>query len=311
MKNRWRAVRESSSSLMGKFDDQVPLGRSRDPTKPTTELDEVITREENIASFLANRIPTIPKKNAKTTSPSSTTDAQFTLFPRLPPELRLAIYKLYLPPSKLVNIHTTNRKSECDAWWPEADPTPPIFYTCHEARDVILKSHKLFLGWNEHPDVWVNCKIDTVCFSANYCTTPFGIFIASLPPDTQAAIKQLYLAEFCKTEREKEFRSFKSGFSNLTGLKQLLVGPAVVSMQGELRPVGGFCDPENWLPKYFTDTEYCCCSNTEGFHIKIESCIARVADRVVEEISSGIVGLEVRFVGLYTEPRFGTRMRGQ
>lgn len=99
---------------------------------------------------------------------------KFTLFPKLPAEIRLMIWKAALPGPRLVDVNFQFEDSEfafgsnlasC------ASPTPPptLLSVCHESRTEALKHYSLcFAVGSEEVGVFCDLKIDTLFISCCY-----------------------------------------------------------------------------------------------------------------------------------------------
>ncbi|KAG4438742.1 hypothetical protein IFR05_005770 [Cadophora sp. M221] len=151
--------------------------------------------------------------NAKSASPSQgegdTPCQTFTRFSELPSELRLDIWELALPGSRVVELlyNTTNGRP-CYSRCP-----PPIHLSVNkEARQVALKRYKLsFATSTTPPNVYVNMEIDQIYIGAgNFSAargelhTPTGFFNKLLPED-RSSIKHLIIDEmFCRYFVSKE-----------------------------------------------------------------------------------------------------------
>ncbi len=98
--------------------------------------------------------------------------ATFTVFPELPFELRLKVWKYVAPGPRTVTIsyesHATRYKgkniSRFDGWG-TPDPPPVILHICHESREEALKSYKLAFGSHFHAaKIYFDFSKDTLRF---------------------------------------------------------------------------------------------------------------------------------------------------
>lgn len=93
----------------------------------------------------------------------------FTLFPRLPSELRLKIWGYILHQPRLIKV-ITNRKHWRDpyasaGWTAPFTPTPVALHVCSESRSEALKTYELTFGSPfASPRVYIDYSIDTIRF---------------------------------------------------------------------------------------------------------------------------------------------------
>jgi hypothetical protein len=102
----------------------------------------------------------------------------FTLFPKLPAELRVAIWNLILPGSRFVEIETTviflEEKDEAsrpkqdydvETWHARGIEKAPLgFFVCRESRAEVLKRYTPLKSTDGFPTLLVNFKRDVICF---------------------------------------------------------------------------------------------------------------------------------------------------
>jgi hypothetical protein len=91
----------------------------------------------------------------------------FGMFPNLPFELRLKIWKFTFPGPRNVGIQIRFKDFGFGGWMSrKRTPTPPVaLQVCHESREEALKCYILSFGTSLHPPtVYYNYKIDTLCF---------------------------------------------------------------------------------------------------------------------------------------------------
>jgi hypothetical protein len=96
----------------------------------------------------------------------------FTLFPKLPSELRLKIWRLAAPGPRTVPVEYRmkydtfeGKRVSTFSGWRSSDPVPVILHICHEARDEALKSYQPAFGsYFQQPKIYINFDIDTVLF---------------------------------------------------------------------------------------------------------------------------------------------------
>jgi hypothetical protein len=102
----------------------------------------------------------------------------FTLFPQLPYEIRLKIWRFAIPGPRVVPLHFELRDVTSDGKpiskfspWRSSDPVPVVLHICHDARAEALKSLGRAFGTHFHePQVYVNFDIDTILFGSHFDT---------------------------------------------------------------------------------------------------------------------------------------------
>jgi len=175
----------------------------------------------------------------------------FTLFPKLPPEIRQAVWKFALPESKLITIYSTvlhelpatesQSIENLDSWHPLGDHTPPLFDVCHEARKVFTTSHTLLHGTDGKKGRWVNFERDVICILRMFCFHHFDTILVSMPEEIRSSIRYLHLdLSRLHSPDEKSFdplkEAAKRGIARCTGLRQLLVGDHEIALEGKQLP---------------------------------------------------------------------------
>jgi hypothetical protein len=91
----------------------------------------------------------------------------FALFPNLPFELRLKIWRSALPGPRNVGIKIRIKDAGFGGWIARnsAPPPPVALQICHESRKEALKYYILSFGTAVYPPtVYFNYEIDTLCF---------------------------------------------------------------------------------------------------------------------------------------------------
>lgn len=89
------------------------------------------------------------------------------MFPNLPFELRLKIWKFTFPGPRNVGIQIRFKDFGFGGWMSrKRSPAPPVaLQVCHESREEALKCYILSFGTSTHPPTaYYNYKIDTLCF---------------------------------------------------------------------------------------------------------------------------------------------------
>jgi hypothetical protein len=91
----------------------------------------------------------------------------FTLFPHLPLELRLKIWRSTLPGPRNVGVKIRFKDGRFGGWVArDCTPRPPMaLQVCHESREEARKYYVLSFGTTLYPPtVYFNYKTDTLCF---------------------------------------------------------------------------------------------------------------------------------------------------
>ncbi|KAF4636850.1 hypothetical protein G7Y89_g1224 [Cudoniella acicularis] len=74
--------------------------------------------------------------------PAGVPPQQFTLFPELPPELQLKIWKMALKEGRIIEVRTFQVRGYPKHSRP-ITPQPPLLHTCHDSRKEALKVYQL------------------------------------------------------------------------------------------------------------------------------------------------------------------------
>jgi len=99
----------------------------------------------------------------------------FTLFPKLPPEIRLKIWRYITPGPRIVEIqYATEPKRLVESipgtlrpvgpGWISKDPQPIVLHICQESRMEALKRYQLALGTYENL-IYVDFSVDILYFA--------------------------------------------------------------------------------------------------------------------------------------------------
>jgi hypothetical protein len=94
---------------------------------------------------------------------------RFTLFPKLPLELRLKIWAYTMEP-RIVTIYSQRLYDEANGsrtsramWWNSPDPVPTILHICHKSREEALKYYqRLFKPSDRQAIIYFNFSKDTL-----------------------------------------------------------------------------------------------------------------------------------------------------
>jgi hypothetical protein len=122
-----------------------------------------------------------------------TTNPTFTLFPKLPPELRLKICKLALPTSRVIMIRTTY----CKYWTPKGPKAqhshhcrdkslapPHLLHVNRECREVALEHYNLAFADYLHNPIYFDFSRDILCFEDSTVTGFFTCIDVFKPKST-------------------------------------------------------------------------------------------------------------------------------
>jgi hypothetical protein len=115
----------------------------------------------------------------------------FTLFPKLPAELRVAIWNAILPGPRFVEIESSKvflkelpDEDEVETWHATGIEKAPVgFFICRESRAEVLKWYSPIKSTDGSPTWLVNFKRDILCF--RFWSAPNSIlqFLNNLPDD--------------------------------------------------------------------------------------------------------------------------------
>jgi hypothetical protein len=106
---------------------------------------------------------------------SNSQATSFTLFPRLPLELRLKIWQTMLPGPRTVNIQYKMKYDEFDGkkvssftGWTSFDPVPVALHVCQESREESLKRYQTSFGSYFHASkIYFDFSKDILRFGAD------------------------------------------------------------------------------------------------------------------------------------------------
>jgi hypothetical protein len=123
----------------------------------------------------------------------------FTLFPKLPAELRLRVWKYSLPGPQYIEVQMSLSSFIQYPQWKfvSQDKAPAAFFVCHESRAEATKNYKLLRGTQSGtPAIYCDAAIDVLVFR-NYrnCAIGFNysLCLQQLPNDFVANIKHIAL----------------------------------------------------------------------------------------------------------------------
>lgn len=136
-----------------------------------------------------------------------------TLFPQLPPELRLRIWDLNLPTSRFVTIRCGSDNLDSPVadvphnndptWWTNSSvlctspaPVPANLHTCAESRAHALTKYRLSFSYaQQEPRIYFNPNTDVVYFGPRpgymASNAQFHTFMTLTPPAELAVIKRI------------------------------------------------------------------------------------------------------------------------
>jgi hypothetical protein len=109
--------------------------------------------------------------------------AEFTLFPKLPIELRFKIWEESIPESRVVEVHVSEFKfkSKASCTFASTTPVPIILHVNHESRQLGFKRYTLHFGCDEDivfgglPTIYIDVKNDVVVFRKNDNNSGSGV----------------------------------------------------------------------------------------------------------------------------------------
>jgi hypothetical protein len=116
----------------------------------------------------------------------------FTLFPQLPPELRLSVWSLALPGPRVIILRAVEYRTSKNSSRPRTyqvrgchiklqAPAIAMLSVCYESRELVLKTHKPCFGPAkavlEHP-IYFNAELDTLVFGGAISLNTFKVVIS-------------------------------------------------------------------------------------------------------------------------------------
>ncbi|PVH89522.1 hypothetical protein DL98DRAFT_507825 [Cadophora sp. DSE1049] len=120
----------------------------------------------------------------------------FPLFPKLPPEPRLMVWRHSLPASRIVEVLYNADSGIC---WSRCLP-PAALRATQESRNVALRYYKLYFATASSPGiVYFDMDVDQLYVGAGYFSPcledvePSSMFLQALLPGDRAAIKHLII----------------------------------------------------------------------------------------------------------------------
>jgi hypothetical protein len=117
---------------------------------------------------------------------------EFTLLPKLCPELRILIWRLAMGPRLIEVIHTARRR-DYDVYV-RMEKAPALFFVCHEARVEVIKLYKPMKDIDGMVGTtWCNLKEDTSCFRSSRLCYWVREFFENMPEETCASIRRIAL----------------------------------------------------------------------------------------------------------------------
>lgn len=152
----------------------------------------------------------------------------FSLFPKLPIELRLAIWRLSLEP-RVVELRYSGAVFEQGCEYSESYNIPTALITCKESRSAVIASYPLCFGSTFHPEATrFNFEIDTLYL--NYSLKNHIDHFFDLLKDRELkGIKFLAIDWLlCETHRWSQDRyryllgNMRQAVEHLIGLEELL-----------------------------------------------------------------------------------------
>jgi hypothetical protein len=116
----------------------------------------------------------------------------FTLFPDLPFELRLKIWRLIAPGPRTVSVqylmkydNFNGKRISKFSGWGSPDPVPIILHICREARVEALKTYQpAFRSYFHEAKTYIDFEVDTILFGAHLdAFHPIDSFVDDGPSD--------------------------------------------------------------------------------------------------------------------------------
>jgi hypothetical protein len=127
-------------------------------------------------------------------------DQDFTLFLKLPLELRRMIWKEALstwPESHRDSLDSgrwTRRKPGAKKWHPACvDKAPALFFACREARAVVTENYNLFKGDYGLGAIWRDVRHDLFCFGFWRWQYNMAICFDNMPEEVRSRMSRITL----------------------------------------------------------------------------------------------------------------------
>jgi hypothetical protein len=136
---------------------------------------------------------------------------KFTVFPDLPTELQIKIWKCALPGPRIIQLHYLNGAS----FFGGARP-PPILHTCRASREVALTVFERAFVRNDKP-IYINFAHDTLHLATNPKMCEYA---AGLYPDIKEKIQSLAVEISSQDDLEESVVDI--GISQLSNLREII-----------------------------------------------------------------------------------------
>jgi hypothetical protein len=125
-------------------------------------------------------------------------DQDFTLFLKLPLELRRMIWKEALTGLRVIEIHLTvvdgRDVSQVPKWHPACvDKAPALFFACREARAVVTENYNLFKGDSGLGAIWSDVRHDLFCFGFWRWHYNVAICFDNMPEEVRSRMSRIAL----------------------------------------------------------------------------------------------------------------------
>jgi hypothetical protein len=131
-----------------------------------------------------------------------------SLWRKLPAELRIMMWKLSIPQSRVVDVVYD---SDQERYFSLKTPVPNILHICSESRDLGMEHYKQqYFGTKDHlPNIYMDLQCDILLMdewganshteTPHFATVPFGKDICESPIQTVSWVKMaIYACLFCK-----------------------------------------------------------------------------------------------------------------
>lgn len=217
--------------------------KSKIPTQNT-----VLHQNTNLFAYIDDT----DDDNTENTIPTQNANAEcfltsFTLFPELPTELRLAIWKLTLPGPRFVEIQNTiafrdEAKTKINqtitTWHATAiEKAPVAFFICRESRAEVINIYTPLKSTDGNPAILVDFKTDVLCFRSRAYYNNIGDFLDDLPDNRlQMNLTRLLVDEEPHTWGHDYL--MYDDIHRLQGLKEIFLTPHVSKRFRNNRIVG-------------------------------------------------------------------------
>ncbi|KAF8863739.1 hypothetical protein BDZ45DRAFT_737945 [Acephala macrosclerotiorum] len=158
-----RKVKPKGLQLKDLFEELFGEGEATEKFTFDDLMSNVISKED--LQSLSNATVKSKSFPSRSTRPNGTT---FTVFPKLPIELRTMIWTSSLPGSRTVEINRTRQDDNTAPEYRSPAIIPAALHVCQESRTIAQEHYSLSFGssiWEDAGRVWFDKNIDVTFFN--------------------------------------------------------------------------------------------------------------------------------------------------